>query len=169
MTSSTRSPVFAALLLGFCASGCASTSDFPSLAKRPFESVVAPGAPEQTVIPADTALLTRIAGITARAADARPAFESALKSGAAIIARGSGAARGSEAWVLAQMEVSQIERSRAPITSALAELDTEFRQANLSGKTADVAAVRAALETVQQIDKDQAAALASLEGRLTGQ
>jgi hypothetical protein len=101
--------------------------DFPSLSKRAYENagpITEPDAAPAAVtnsLPASLSaqtnrLLERNRIADAAFARARGPAESAARSG-------SGAAKGSEGWVQAQMVLSRLDASRADSVTALGEID----------------------------------------------
>lgn len=157
-----RSALISLALAGLTA-GCASTGDFPSLAKRPYEGQQAsPPVANEVAGQPDSALMAKLATIIGQVDAAVAPYEAAVIKSGPIISRASGAAVASEAWVAAQMELSQIERMRAPVQAATGDLNELYRQAMLAGKEADAAAISHALSKVRLIDERQSAALAGL-------
>jgi hypothetical protein len=146
-----KSPLFAALALALPLAACASEGPFPSLAPRAVEKEEAPvqAAPPAPVA-ADPRLAALLAELRARAREGHNQFQGALP-GVERAAASAGAA-GSEAWVEAQLAVSRLEAARAPVVSALAELDALLlARSNQAAPTndADLAALQAAVAEVQ--------------------
>ncbi len=116
-------PVVIALL-----GGCAmEDANFPSLAKRPYESsdpiAEPPSEPEILSTSLPDALRAQANAIVARSDAADAAFQGALPATRQAARAAAGAATGSERWVAAQQEVSRLEKRRAGSLTALAELD----------------------------------------------
>lgn len=116
------------LLLIFAFGGCKSIeSDFPSLAKRPFEgsnAAVAPVSAEAlatTVLPVE--MERAVANLVQRHQKAQDQYVTLLPSVQSLAARAAGSPTGSEAWVGAHMALSRLDRARADSVAALAELD----------------------------------------------
>ena len=115
---------FAAALLAGCAMP---KGEFPSLAKRPYESedpIAEPVAIPDAVassLPGDVA--ASIAALEARHAKADAAFRSMLPSVQAVAARASGAAVGSEAWADANVRLSRLDYARADSVKVVGEID----------------------------------------------
>ena len=129
-------------------SGCATTGDFPSLAKRPYET----GGLEK---------------IVAQAEAAQPAFQAALAKAQGVARSATGAAPQSESWIAMQMEISNLERYRTPVREAMSDMDGEYRTASLAQKPADAVAIKDAMERVQAVDSLQADAVAALSGLIS--
>ncbi len=143
----------AALLIA----GCSAQGDFPSLAPRPIElgnsqptSAAAPAQP----LPSSPQLLGSANSSVKLAESGISAFDSALAAARAA-SNASDGTRGSERWVAAQMALSQLERTRAPAATAMANLDDARRTLLMGAPSADVAAVEVAWARVQEIYQSQ--------------
>lgn len=112
------------LLLGGCS---LPDGEFPSLAKRPYETGAPiadpPMEPETLSTSLPDSLRIRLDALLARHGVAETAFRSALPAARQAAQSGANAAAGSESWVVAQMEVSRAEQKRADSLAALAETD----------------------------------------------
>lgn len=150
-------------------SGCATTGDFPSLAKRPYETGGQPSPVAEAPAPAsaDPSLLARLAKIVAQAEAAQPAFQIALAKAQGVARSATGAAPQSESWIAMQMEISNLERYRTPVREAMSDMDGEYRTASLAQKPADAVAIKDAMERVQAVDSLQADAVAALSGLIS--
>ncbi len=124
MTRAHALPLITLLLIGGCKSVDA---DFPSLAKRPFESAAPVAAPVTAAIPVASALPAdmerTVANLIQRHQKAQDQYIAMLPGVQSQAARAAGSAMGSEAWVSAQLAVSRLDRARADSVAALAELD----------------------------------------------
>lgn len=122
---------FAALLL---ATGCASGSDYPSLALRPAERIhgsfssVAPAAdsptdspPPVAPLPANAALSTRIDALVGEAQAAHTRFMAAAPRAQRLAATAGGI--GSDSWASAQVALADLESQRSQAAIALSTLD----------------------------------------------
>jgi hypothetical protein len=117
------------VLLVIALSGCkAVEGDFPSLAKRPFEStnpnappLVVPETPIAESLPADMALV--VANLVQRHQKAQDQYVGMLAAVQGQAARAAGSAMGSEAWINAHLAVSRLDSARADSVAALAEMD----------------------------------------------
>ena len=108
--------------------GCAMPDgEFPSLAKRPYESedpIAEPVATPDAVassLPAN--LAASVAALEARHAKADAAFRNMLPSVQAAASRASGAAVGSEAWADANVRLSRLDYARADSVKVVGEID----------------------------------------------
>jgi hypothetical protein len=164
-----RPHLFAILPLILLTSACATTGDFPSLAKRPYESggQSSPVAEAPTPASADPSLLTRLEKIVGQAEAAQPAFQSALAKAQIVARSAAGAAPQSESWIAMQMEISNLERYRTPVREAMSDMDGEYRTASMAQKPADAAAIKGAMERVRAVDDVQADAVATLSGLIS--
>lgn len=126
----TRASLFPPLALAaaMALSACAATpaGDAPSLAKRPVEGRfdVAPPAIEIAPpgpLPSD--LAGRLARWQADGAQAQQAFAAERGTATALVAAAAGAPVASERWVVAQQSISRLVAARAPLTTALADID----------------------------------------------
>lgn len=112
------------LLLGGCS---LPEGKFPSLAKRPYETdapiAEPPMEPEILSTSLPDSLRAQLDALLTRHQAAEAAFRSALPAARQAAQAGAGAPSGSEAWVVAQMEVSRVEEKRTDSLTALAETD----------------------------------------------
>jgi len=114
---------------------CASTGSFPSLAPRPAEfelagrtpppciagaATPAPPAPD-SIAASDPALASRLTALLVEARRGAARFDERLPTARAAVARAG--ASGSDAWILAQEQISRLEAARAPTVDALSELE----------------------------------------------
>jgi hypothetical protein len=149
-------------------SACATTGDYPSLAKRSFETVAAepPAPPPAPIIPADASLQTRIAAALTLAQNGAGAFAAALADANSKANVALGAA--SESWIAAQLSLSRAERTLEPAANALANLDSEKTKLMLASPASpDMAALDAAIGQVAEINATQSEALSRLGARLS--
>ena len=141
------------LLLGACA---LPEGEFPSLAKRPYETeapIVEPPAEAEflsTSLP--DSLRAQLQALTDRHNAADTAFRNALPAARQAAQLGSGAAEGSEGWVVAHMEISRLEKLRSDSLSALAEIDRLI--AAERDKGADEGIIRLAAPYQEAVRKD---------------
>jgi hypothetical protein len=106
-------------------------SAYPSLARRPIERTVldpvqpVAGTPAAAAVPqpVSASLSDALAALARDADGGERAFRAEVAAARSVIAAGSGAATGSEAWAAAQVALSRLEAVRAPTIVALAELD----------------------------------------------
>jgi hypothetical protein len=149
--------VAAASLAVLLAAGCSAQGDFPSLAPRPIE--LGNTQPTSTTTPppvltSNPQLLSRLSSAVKLAESGVSAFDSALAA-ARVASSASDGARGSERWVAAQMALSQLERTRSPAATAMADLDDARRTLLMGGPSGDLAAVETAWAKVQDIYQSQ--------------
>lgn len=145
-----RFPVFFVSLL---LSGCAGLSGIPSLAPRPIEKLgeaPAPSPAPVTTVPADLALLQRIAALTSEAQNGDEIFRNEDRNGASAIAAGRRAPEGSEAWIAGETARSALEAARQQSSDALAALDQLLveRTNSNAGGVAEIEAAKAAAEAI---------------------
>lgn len=136
-------------------SACGTTGNYPSLNPRPIETKAAgllgePDIQAAPSAPASAATMTKIDAALSAARSADAAFQNALGSTQAAV-RGAGSS-GSESWIAAQMAVSALEGTRAPVKSSLSDLDGLLRAALAGPPSEDLANVEAAIRTVEGID-----------------
>jgi hypothetical protein len=146
----------AAMTLAGCS---ASKGEFPSLAKRPIESrsdeIVAATPVPAAMTAVDGATLARVRDAVREANDGDRAFGQALGAAEKAVGAARGAGVGSEAWVAAQMAVSALERARAPMKKALADLDGESRALAENKPQADRTPIAEAMADVTTRDARQ--------------
>lgn len=117
-------PVIAALLLGGCS---LPDGEFPSLAKRPYETenpIAEPSTePEHlsTTLPAE--ITTLVDQMMVRHQKAESTFRAALGRTRQIAQSAAGAATGTESWAVAQVELSRLDSLRGDSVAALSDLD----------------------------------------------
>jgi len=136
---------------------------YPSLAPRPIEqkSFAEPAPPPAAPQVADPAAIARYAPTIERARTADAAFLRALEAERGALARGRGAATGSDAWAAAQVSLSRVQDARAPVIKALADLDAARSADPTHADTGEAIAATQAFDAVQQIDSAEAAALSA--------
>lgn len=149
----------------------AATRSYPSLARRPVETRDgnAP-APAVQAAPADAALVKQVETLGAQASAADTAFRTELGKARGTVAAADGAEPTSEAWVAAQMSISNTDAARYDSVAALASLDTLYvgRQDNsdVSRVAADIATIDPVRTRVLAIVDTQNDALDSLRSAL---
>jgi hypothetical protein len=151
------------------AAACAAPGPYPSLKPRPIETSLAAAdeAPEPAPAPESAAVRERTETFLADIRGTGAAFEAALASARAAVAR-AGAPEG-EGWIEAQQAISRLEAARAPTVRALADLDAyalEEARSGRAGSPADLALLRRASEEAQAIANRQQAEIDALKGRL---
>ena len=155
-----RAPL--ALLLVAALAGCAGRSDsYPSLAPRPIEqlSLAEPSRPAPPAAVADPAAVERYAPLIKQARKADTDFRRVLEEERPALAKGRGAAEGSDAWLAAQVSLSRIETARGPVAKTLADLDAARSGLDPQTDTGAMVAIEQAFDQVQQISDAEDAAL----------
>lgn len=144
-------------------SGCSTTVDHPSLAPRAIErfSVTEPepAPPPPAPLPEDASRQERASALVAQAVESDVRFRERFAEAKGIVARGSGAAPGSEAWVQAQQAISRVETLREPVSRTLADLDA---LQILAAETGAASELDAAIQKVASIDTQQEQDMATL-------
>jgi hypothetical protein len=156
-----RAPL--AILLVAALAGCAGQSGtYPSLAPRAIEqvSLAEPSRPEPPAAVADPAAVERYAPVIKQARKADAAFRRVLEQERPALAKGRGAAEGSDAWLASQVSLSRIETARGPVAKALADLDTARSALDPQTDTAAMLANQQAFDEVQQVSDAETAAVA---------
>lgn len=165
-------PLFlvSALITGLAA--CSGGKQYPSLAYRPVERVtpVTPATPPAIELPPPSAdLTTRINGLVSAAREADSRFNTRRPAAERAVAAASGAAATSNAWIAAQVAVSDLEASRDPAVGALADLDTLYadaRQGEPVEESPSTQSISSARNTVQDIVAAQDVIVAGLHERM---
>ena len=163
--------------LAIALAGCAPPVDAPSLAMRPSEiareTAVSPSSELPTSEPIasagteiDISVRQRIDTAVKRAQDGKAEFEQALGIATGAVGKARGAAPASDSWIEAQLMVTRLERTREPVTSALAELDVIRRELEASGLGYTLAPLDRATAAITNINDRQQSALAALSDRL---
>jgi hypothetical protein len=162
-------------LLPLALSACASTSNYPSLARRPAERITGTAdvvtlAPAPSIrYPAASAnLTTRLAQLVDQARTAHQRFAERRGNAERLIAAASGSAVASESWSVASIALADLETARSDTMIALASLDeiytAEAVQATDNG--ADVNAAMTAHSQVEALVAEEDVVLSALRGRL---
>ena len=159
-------------LLPLLLSACAATpASGPSLAPRAAETVD-PRVPipnEVVTGPVDAALAARIAGLMAQVRAGDAAFQAAAEQ-AERLAAAAGPAQ-TESWIEAQQALSALVAARAPVASAMADLDAlAATRVALGGGLlpGDLAAIQAAIAEAGAISQREAELIERLQARLAG-
>lgn len=138
-----RTPLALIVLASLLAGGCSlPKGEFPSLAKRPYESsdpIAEPSAePAQLSTSLPSGLQAQLTAIEARHRAADAAFKADVAAARGVAATAAGSAIGSEAWVNAHLQVSRLEKARADSLAALAEIDALIATERLRGADAGI-------------------------------
>ena len=158
------------IALTFTLSACASTSDrYPSLAIRDAERIHAsaeaaePPPPPLPVQP--SADLTRqLAQIRADAHRGHQAFLAAVPRTRSLVNAARGSASASDAWISAQVSLSELEITRRQMMTAMADLDKLLLQTELNGGAID--AVTETRDRVSALMDEENALMRQLAGSL---
>ena len=143
----------------------------PSLARRPAESID-PRLPVDVPVDAravDPALAARIEVLMTVARNSAAAFSAAVP--AALAKAAASGSPQSESWIAAQSALAELDRTRAPFTRALGDLDALRAESARSGdraSAADVAALEAAAEELNVLAERQAEALGAIRAQIAG-
>ena len=78
-----------------------------------------------------------------------------------MLARGRGAATGSDAWAAAQVSLSRVQDAREPVIRVLADLDAARNADPTQTDTGEAIAATRAFEEVRQIDSAETTALSA--------
>lgn len=162
-------PVLFVLALPACAASVG--GEAPSLAKRPVEGRfdVAPPAvevPPPGPLPAD--LAGRLARWEAEAAAGQRAFAAERSAAATLVAAAAGAPAASERWIVAQQAISRLVAARAPVTTALADIDRLYVERSVADAVDGLPAIHALRERLAALVSAQDAAIAALAAELPG-
>lgn len=188
-----RSSPLSALVAIALLSGCATQSDrYPSLARRPAETVndatatapttaptgtdgritggagvvAATNLPDSTLEVLSPELSTRLAQLVRLARTAHARFEGNRARTAQLVASGSKAAVASESWSVATVALADLESSRSAAMIALADLDTLYIDQRTEGS--DALAIGQARDQVMAMVSEEDAVLSSLRGAMRG-
>jgi hypothetical protein len=151
-------------------SACAGKGAFPSLNPRPIEAQAAGflQEPDQQValpLPSDPKISARIESIARPALDSEAVFDAAAVEAERIVSRAGPS--GSDSWVLAQMRVSALERSRYAVKSGLAELDSVRRELMAAPKSEDLNTLEDRIRQIEALDARQDATMQRLQATLS--
>ncbi|MFM9851278.1 MAG: hypothetical protein ACKVOJ_00520 [Sphingomonadaceae bacterium] len=172
MTKSKQCTALSLAALTLLMAGCAQQGDFPSLAKRPFETsrtagetvaVPASRAPERA---SDAGLPARLSAAITRAQNGADAFASAFAIAQQSVTAAAGSAPGSELWIAAQLAITRLEPLRSPAQSAMISIDDESRAIITGVSDGDRAQIDAARAQVAAISDAQTAQIQNLIARL---
>ncbi len=154
--------------------GCAGSTDYPSLARRDVERVEGSASPAvgsadvvPTLPPASADLTARLASLRETARKAHETFESRRPAAERAVA-GAGA-RMSDGWTAAQVALSGLQTSRSAALTAVAELDrlyADAREANPEQVSPSAAAIATVKTQVDGWIGSEDAVIARLDARL---
>lgn len=152
-------------LTTFALAACAAPEgDPPSLGPRAIESVME--QPVRGIAPvavaSDAALAARIAQLVSDAERGESAFRDEFASAQRAVSRAASSAPESESWIVAQLAISALDRTRTPTASALGELDSILSEQTLTGEPAETSRLLAARERVAGLYAGQATSFDAL-------
>lgn len=164
-----RVPALALILL---TGGCVQAVNAPSLASRPTEHLTAtepsPAPEPSPPIAEDASRQERTGALIAQAREGDACFRERIAQAQSLVAGGSNAAVGSEAWVQAQQEISRADVLRDAVTQSLADLDALQIAAAQSGAGAEtLAALADAIAAISSMDASERDAIQSLRDQLS--
>jgi len=155
---------------------CASSGNYPSLAKRDVERIAGSAQPAAAATaavpalpPASADLLTRIDSLLTSARKAHADFTGKLPSTQRVVSAASGAAAASDSWVSAQTALAALQGSRSQVMVSLAELDDMYvkaRDAAPETESPSALAIDTARRQVEQWAGDEDAVLSRLQSML---
>ena len=156
-----------AIALPLLAGACAGGTDYPTLAPRPVEKLLG-AAPVETPVPAatDAALDAEVAARLADAEEGARAFAKVLAATRTAAARPGATTIGSEPWLAAQQVLTELAAARAPVGSALADLDATRIAAAAQERPVDTTRLDAALARVGALAEEQERAYQDLAAKL---
>lgn len=149
--------------------GCSqATGHYPSLLPRPVEEkgFAEPVRPAPIVTP-DAALDSRIAEITGTLETDNARFTAAARDAEAKVAVARGVPEGSERWLDAQAALSVLDGFRAPLESAIADLELLASERGQAGKP-PYPTLDSAIAAAEEMQRAQQARAKGLETALSG-
>jgi hypothetical protein len=162
-------PISSSFLLAACSSPLMQP---PSLAPRAAEAIdprIEPAADPAPMVPVDPTTAGKLAALVAQAMDGDRLFDAAADRAESLVE--SAGAPQSESWIAAQQALSQAVADRGPTARALGDVDAMTAEAIAAKGTiaaADFAAIRAAADTIANLDRSQAARVEAMQKRLGG-
>lgn len=157
------------LFLLLFATACAiPEADPPSLGPRDIEGIL--DEPTYAIAPVesadDAALAARISELVGQAEAGNADFRAALPGTQRAVRRAQGSAAESEAWIVAQVELSALDSARSPTTTAMGALDAIFAAQAIDGTPAETERLAAARARVAELYAAQAQSYQSLQAML---
>jgi glutathione S-transferase len=162
-------PLFVLTLASSLAACSAPGGPYPSLQPRAAEAID-PRVPVETPMndrPVTPAVASRLAELVAQARAGDADFQSAAAQAEKLAAM-AGAPQ-SESWVVAQEALTAADAARAPVGTALGDIDgigAVALQTNGGIAPNDVGAIKAAAAEVRAIDEREAARIKAIQNRL---
>lgn len=165
-------------ILALALSGCASSGNYPSLARRPAErirgsaEVVTPRPPPPDVTaPPSTDLKTRLASLVEQARMAHQRFVETRDHTEKLIAAASDSAVASDKWSAANIALADLESTRSDSMIALADLDELYvaeRMKHFNSVTPTAKAIDSARDQIEAWVADENSVLTRLHTQLLG-
>jgi hypothetical protein len=161
----------AIFLLPAILAGCAGgATNAPSLAPRAAEAIDPRVPVPDPVLPTTPSaeLVAKLDALVAQAIAGDEAFRTAAANAEPLVAAAGG--RETESWIVAQQALTDTQSARAPVSSALGDIDAmgSERIQRLGGiAAADLKAIDAAAARVSEIDEREAATIARLQAQLS--
>ena len=151
------------LLLG----GCSLSEGYPSLAPRPVERVGFDAPIPPRPVPnreIDSALESQVADLNADARRGDKAFQEALPSTRAAVARAGTA--GSDPWLDAQQRLTALESLRSPVTAALDQLNALLSERQKLDAPPSTDSLESAIAEAARLDAEEQAEIGRLAAEL---
>ncbi|SEH14176.1 hypothetical protein SAMN05428974_1121 [Sphingopyxis sp. YR583] len=167
-----RALLFAPLLLSLPACAGTQANDGPSLAKRAVEGRFDVAPPAVVVAPPGP-LPTDLAGRLQRwesdGAAGQQAFAAERGATASAVSAAAGAPVASERWVVAQQAITRLTAARAPLTTALADIDRLYIERSVDDQIDGLPDIYALRDRLADLASAQDAVLEALNAQLPGQ
>ena len=161
-----------AALLSFSVCAAAQSQEAPSLAKRPVEGRLNV-APPVVVVPPPGPLPADLAGRLQRwdsdGAAGQQAFAAERDIAVGLINAAAGAPVASERWVVAQQGISRLVAARAPLTAALADIDSLYIERTTDDAIDGLPDIYALRDRLTETVSAQDAVIEALSKQLPGQ
>lgn len=154
-------PVF---LLGACTSAA---GEYPSLARRPIEqlSEALPAPPPPPApLPLDPAVVRQLDSLLERVRAADAGFQAKVPQVSRSVLAANGAARGTEAWSVAMIALTDLDAARSDAMVALADIDAVYAANRITGAAASEA--RSARDAANRLIARQDQVMVDLQARL---
>ena len=173
-----RSLLLLPTTLAIALSGCASTGEYPSLARRDAERfrgsaepVTPPAPPAELAAPPSAELDARLRGLVERARAAHRRFTATRPRTERLVDAARGSAVASESWSVASVALAELGTQRSDAMIALAELDQLYaaeRIENFQGESRVASAIGTARDEVALLVNEEEGVLAKLGRQMPG-
>ncbi|MCB2077048.1 MAG: hypothetical protein KDE55_05040 [Novosphingobium sp.] len=168
--------LFFPVALSLALSACASTGEYPSLARRDAErikGVAEPVEPDPAPLPIptppDAALEARLATLVNNARSAYGRFAANRARAERTISAASGAAMGSESFSVALIALGELDSARGQTMASLSDLDSLYaaeRTTNYLTDTGEALAIEQARQQVAEMLAEEDQVIEGLARRL---